>query len=127
MSFEKTLIWIGLGGAIGSALRYILQSQFGSVSGITMPWGTLIANLIGSFIIGTVYAGFDRFPSFNDQWKLFLTAGICGGFTTFSAFSFETFQMLRTGNYILFISYIFFSIFGGIGSALTGFWLIKNI
>ncbi|MGE8712303.1 fluoride efflux transporter FluC, partial [Leptospira interrogans] len=88
--------------------------------------GTLTANLLGSFLIGVVYAVSDRFPLFDPQWKFLLASGFCGGFTTFSTFSYETFQMLKSGHYILFLGYICLSVVGGIGFAFAGVWMIKN-
>lgn len=126
MSLERTLLWIGLGGALGSVFRYLLQYWFGTVLGFTLPWGTLTANLFGSFLIGIIYAMFDRFPAFDPQLKFFLASGLCGGFTTFSTFSYETLQMFRTGNYILFFAYIVVSVLGGIGLALFGVWVGKS-
>ncbi|EMY79265.1 protein CrcB [Leptospira weilii serovar Ranarum str. ICFT] len=126
MSFERILLLIGFGGAIGSIFRYLLQYWFGTFLGLTLPWGTLSANLLGSFIIGIVYALFDRFPILDPQWKFLLASGLCGGFTTFSTFSYETFQMFKTGNYILFFGYIGLSVFGGIGFAFVGVWAVKN-
>ncbi|PJZ53861.1 fluoride efflux transporter CrcB [Leptospira adleri] len=123
MSLERTLVLIGIGGAIGSVLRYLLQYCFGTTLGFKLPLGTLTANLLGSFLIGIVYAISERFPSINPEWRFFIASGFCGGFTTFSTFSFESLQMLKTGNYILFFAYIGVSVFGGIGFALAGVWI----
>ncbi len=125
MNLERTLVLIGIGGALGSVLRYLLQYWFGTIRSIQLPWGTLIANLLGSLLIGIIYAVSERFPDLNPEWRFFLASGFCGGFTTFSTFSFESFQMLKTGNYILFFAYISISVFGGIGLALAGFWIVK--
>ncbi|RHX85374.1 fluoride efflux transporter CrcB [Leptospira stimsonii] len=125
MNLERTLVLIGIGGALGSLLRYLLQYWFGTIRSIQLPWGTLIANLLGSLLIGIIYAVSERFPDLNPEWRFFLASGFCGGFTTFSTFSFESFQMLKTGNYILFFAYISISVFAGIGLALAGFWIVK--
>ncbi|XDD50742.1 fluoride efflux transporter CrcB [Leptospira sp. WS92.C1] len=126
MSFERTLLWIGFGGAIGSVFRYLLQYWFGNTLEFTLPWGTLIVNFLGSFVIGVVYALSEKFPGFDPNWKFFIASGFCGGFTTFSTFSYESFQMLKTGNYILFFGYAGLSVFGGIGLVFCGAWLVKN-
>lgn len=125
MNLARTLVLIGIGGALGSLLRYLLQYWFGTIRSIQLPWGTLIANLLGSLLIGIIYAVSERFPDLNPEWRFFLASGFCGGFTTFSTFSFESFQMLKTGNYILFFAYISISVFAGIGLALAGFWIVK--
>ncbi len=126
ISFDRTLFWISFGGALGSVFRYLVQYCFGSILGLTLPWGTLTANLFGSFLIGIIYAIFDRFPLLDPQWKFFLASGFCGGFTTFSTFSYETLQMFKSGHYGLFCGYIGLSVFGGIGLALFGVWVGKN-
>ncbi|EJO70336.1 fluoride efflux transporter CrcB [Leptospira kirschneri] len=126
MNFSRTLLWIGFGGAIGSIFRYLLQYWFGIILGLSLPWGTLTVNLLGSFLIGIVYALFDRFPLFDPQWKFLFASGFCGGFTTFSTFSYETLQMLKSGHYVLFLGYICLSVVGGIGFAFAGIWMIKN-
>ncbi|MBM9502833.1 fluoride efflux transporter CrcB [Leptospira sp. 201903071] len=123
MSFERTLVLIGIGGALGSVLRYLVQYWFGTTLGFKWPVGTLTANLLGSFLIGIIYAVSEKFPAIHPEWRFFLASGLCGGFTTFSTFSFESLQMLKTGNYILFFAYIAVSIFGGIGFALAGVWI----
>ncbi|EKR64638.1 MULTISPECIES: fluoride efflux transporter CrcB [Leptospira] len=126
MNLESNLFLIGFGGAIGSVFRYLLQYWFGSVLGFSLPWGTLTANLIGSFVIGIVYALFDRFPVLDPQWKFLIASGLCGGFTTFSTFSYETFQLLKSGHYVLFFGYILLTVIGGIGFTFAGIWTVKN-
>ncbi|PJZ57550.1 fluoride efflux transporter CrcB [Leptospira barantonii] len=126
MTLERTLLWIGLGGALGSVFRYLLQYGFGNVLGLALPWGTLTANLFGSFLIGIIYAIFDRFPILDPQWKFFLASGFCGGFTTFSTFSYETLQMFKSGHYGLFFGYIGLSVIGGIALALVGVWTVRS-
>lgn len=126
MNLDRTLLWIAFGGALGSVFRYLLQYGFGSILGLMLPWGTLTANLVGSFLIGIIYAIFDRFPLLDPQWKFFLASGFCGGFTTFSAFSYETLQMIKSGQYGLFFGYIGISVFGGIALAFAGVWTVRS-
>lgn len=120
----KNLLLIGLGGAVGSMLRYagnllISTKQF--------PYATLSVNIIGSFIIGIVFALSIRDEAFSNNWKLFLATGICGGFTTFSAFSLENMGLLQSGKYSMAFIYIALSILLGIGATFFGYFLfIKN-
>lgn len=89
------LFFIALGGGIGSVLRYAV-SGFMSKPYPAFPWGTLVINLVGSFIIGLLW-GLSEKSFFPSEWRHFLFAGVLGGFTTFSAYNLEDFQLLRSG------------------------------
>jgi CrcB protein len=94
-----TVLWIALGSALGGVARYgtglFAAAQFGE----GFPWGTLIVNVVGSFIIGLAAAA----TASDGPWplapdlRLFITVGFCGGFTTFSAFSIQTLQLIHSG------------------------------
>ena len=105
----KTLILIFFGGGIGSVLRFIIQTKLYENLIIEVPWATLLINIAGSFFIGAFYVLSAKF-NFAEDTRLFLTTGLCGGFTTFSAFSIESLNLLKSGNIYLFILYIFASI-----------------
>jgi fluoride exporter len=95
----QTTFWIAVGGALGSVARYWLTVAWMPYSQ-SLPWGTILINIIGSFAISffgflTMESG--RFPM-PEIARLFFTAGICGGFTTFSAFSMQTLVLLRDGS-----------------------------
>ena len=114
----KNFLLVGLGGAIGSVLRYafylvITVKQF--------PVATFAVNIIGSFIIGVVLALSLKDNLFLNNWKLFLATGICGGFTTFSAFSLENLTLLQNEKYFIALVYILSSIVLGIAAAWLGF------
>jgi CrcB protein len=97
MSFTTCLI-VMLGGALGTLARYLVGLAAVPISQ-DLPWGTIIINIVGSFIIGffgTLTLVHGRFPS-SDNLRLFVMVGICGGFTTFSAFSLQTLDLLRAG------------------------------
>jgi CrcB protein len=108
---KTTLILIGLGGAIGSMLRYLttyfVQQRLTFMSAVL---GTLIVNIVGSLLIGIVYGLSERQEWFTPQLRFFLATGLCGGYTTFSAFSYENVDLLQQGNYFLSFAYIFLSI-----------------
>src|SRR5688572_219664 len=101
----KNILLIGMGGGLGSIARYLCQKWFMNNVGGVYPWGTFTVNIVGCFLIG-LFWGF-TFKSFggNEDWKLFLMTGICGGFTTFSAFTLESIGLIRaerTGTFLLY-------------------------
>ena len=94
-----TYIWIGLGGAFGSIARGWLAVAVARITGPQFPWGTILINILGSFVIGyfgTLTASSGRLPVSMDV-RAFVMIGICGGFTTFSSFSLQTLDLLRDG------------------------------
>jgi CrcB protein len=118
----KNLLLVGLGGAAGSILRSLAAIW---IKNNHFPLATLLVNIIGSFIIGLVIATSLRNPSFDANWRLFLATGICGGFTTFSAFSAENLQLIQQGRMGLFVLYAVGSVLLGLGAAWLGFSLAK--
>lgn len=91
------------------------------------PYATLAVNIIGSFIIGIVFAMSIKDGAISNNWKLFLATGICGGFTTFSAFSLENMGLLQNGKIGMAFTYIGLSMLLGIGATFLGYLLIlKN-
>jgi CrcB protein len=97
MSF-MTCIYVALGGAVGSLARYLISMRALPISR-DLPWGTIGINIAGSFIIGffgTLTLAQGRYPV-SENWRLFVMVGICGGFTTFSSFSLQTLDLIRSG------------------------------
>ncbi len=114
----KHLIIVGAGGAIGSIIRYLIN--YFTKPG-TFPFATLFINISGSLIIGLIMGLAAKQSFFSSEWKLFLVAGICGGFTTYSAFSYENLQLLQNGKIITAFLYILLSVVLGISAAWIGF------
>ncbi len=110
----------GLGGCIGSMLRFGIYQLFRTTH---LPIATLVVNISGSFLIGVIMAIAVKYSAFNYSWKIFLATGICGGFTTFSAFSIENIQMLQEGKLFLSLAYIVASVLLGITAAWMGYRL----
>jgi fluoride exporter len=120
----KNLLLVGLGGSIGSMARYAVSLL---IKTKLFPYATLSVNIIGSFIIGLVFAMSIKEEGLSDNWKLFLATGICGGFTTFSAFSLENMGLLQSGKIGMALTYIILSIVLGIIATFLGYQLaIKN-
>ena len=119
---SKEIIYIFLGGGTGSALRYCIQLLMHErIVPYNFPWATFTVNIFGSFLIGLFYALSERFH-LPFEVRLFLTTGLCGGFTTFSTFSHESLLLLRQNQYTVFGLYITLSILLGIVCVFAGAW-----
>jgi len=121
------IILAGSGSFIGGILRYLTQLLFSKFFSDSFPLGTLLINIIGSFLIGIIFSLSEKSDIISHEAKIFIAVGICGGFTTFSSFSIENLFLLRDGQYIQMILYSLLSVFLGISAALAGFLLIKII
>ncbi len=117
----KHLFLVGAGGMLGSMLRYLV---FILLKNQTFPFATLAVNITGSFVIGLVAGLALRNASF-DNWQLFIATGLCGGFTTFSAFSIECVELFQQQRYSAVIIYIIVSVVIGILAAFCGMMLTK--
>ncbi|MHB1148410.1 MAG: fluoride efflux transporter CrcB [Lutibacter sp.] len=122
----KILLLIGTGSFIGGVLRYALSQFIQTKSLSTFPFGTLGVNIIGCFTIGIVFALSER-TNMSPEMRLFLATGICGGFTTFSAFSNETFGLMRDGQLFYASAYITSSVLFGVFATFIGYSLLKLI
>jgi fluoride exporter len=93
---------IALGGAIGSVMRYWFSGLIARVWGETFPWGTIIVNITGCFIIGLIFTvtGTEGRLLVGPTWRNFLMIGVCGGYTTFSSFSLQTLNLANDGQWL---------------------------
>lgn len=114
----RAAVLVGLGGSLGSVLRYVLGGAAQRVAATTLPMGTLVVNLLGSGLLGLV-AGLtlERDGNGSGLW-LFVAVGFCGGFTTFSAFSYETLDLLRQGDLVR----AAWNVFGQMAAGLLAVW-----
>jgi len=117
----RNYLSIGLGGALGSMLRYGCSLLIGHKF---FPTSTLLINTSGSFAIGMVMAFGLKNEAFNQNWKLFLATGLCGGFTTFSAFTLQNLELLENGKTMMMLLYSISSILLGVAAVWIGFKLI---
>lgn len=101
----ESLLYVSLGAVIGACARFLVthaSSQLSQHHGF--PYGTLIVNIVGSFVVGYVLTW--SADHTHDRWRLFAATGFCGGFTTFSAFAFESMQYFHAGRYFTFAANI---------------------
>jgi CrcB protein len=105
-------LWIALGGALGTAGRYWLSGVVARSIGETFPWGTLIINVTGSFLIGifATLTGPDGRFFVESTARQFVMIGICGGYTTFSSFSLQTLNLMQDGEWLYATAYILSSV-----------------
>ena len=119
----KNLLLVFLGGGLGSSLRYLLSKYLND--GGVIPQGTLVVNVLGSFLLGLALGWFIKQDMLNHQLYFLVAIGFCGGFTTFSTFSFENFNMIKSGDYISFSIYFLGSIILGIFAIFLGIMLSR--
>jgi fluoride exporter len=120
----KTLLYIGIGSFLGGIARYLMSRAVQNSIASAFPYGTMAVNLLGCLLIGFIFGISERTNILNDEWRIILTVGFCGGFTTFSTFANENMTLLRDGNFISFALYTGLSVFLGLvavffGNALT--------
>jgi fluoride exporter len=117
-------VWVMLGGGIGAALRFAFQLVLGKSNGHEFPTNTLIVNLFGCLMIGIFWALCTKYK-WPEYSMLFVFTGLLGGFTTFSSFSLEFFQLMKNNHINLALIYVGLSNFVGLGLSAIGFYIFK--
>jgi CrcB protein len=121
------ILAVALGGAVGSVARYLVGIGAGRLFGTDFPWGTLIINITGSFVIG-LFAGL-----FATRWNLpqaariFLIVGFCGGYTTFSTFSLDSFYLIERGEFASTAAYMVASALLSVGALIGAMHLVRTM
>ncbi|RZK02587.1 MAG: fluoride efflux transporter CrcB [Flavobacterium sp.] len=121
----KTLLIIGLGGAIGSMLRYLTSLFVARFWENHFPLATFITNVIGCFLIGLFIGFLEKQQLANSDLKWFLITGFCGGYTTFSTFGYENFNLLQNQNMGIAFAYIASSVIIGLMAVWFGLFVAK--
>jgi CrcB protein len=115
-----------LGGGIGAALRHGVNLIAARLAGTAFPYGTMTVNVIGSLVMGLLAAYFAFRGDASQHWRLFLTTGIIGGFTTFSAFSLDVALLYERGELGLAALYVAVSVAASIAALFAGFALVRS-
>lgn len=123
----KTILYVAIGSIIGGVSRFLLQQFVQRRVDSVFPYGTLVVNLVGCFVIGIIIGLADRGNLMSPQARIFWATGICGGFTTFSSFIAENYNMLRGGELLTTFIYLSVSIVIGLMVAGFGILLVKNL
>jgi CrcB protein len=118
-------LWVALGGAIGSVARLGLGTYVGTLTGVAFPWGTILINILGSLVIGffATFTGPNGRVSVPRDAQAFVMVGLCGGFTTFSAFSLQTLDLARDGRLLYAGGNILLSVVLCLAAVALGHWL----
>lgn len=117
----RTLILIGIGGGAGSILRFLISLGVNRYFTSSFPWGTFAVNIIGSFLAGLILGTLNAHNAHNNDWRMFLMTGFCGGFTTFSAFTAENLVLLQSGQILTAIAYVLSSVIVSLLAIWIGF------
>lgn len=118
---------VALGGAIGSVSRYLVGIGSGRLFGMAFPWGTLIINVTGSFLIGAFIGLFATRWDLSQTTRVFLTVGICGGYTTFSTFSLDAFYLMERGELLSSAVYMIASVVLSVGALIAAIHLVRTV
>ena len=123
----KSILIVGLGGFIGTVARFLISRYFQFNIASVFPWGTFIINIVGCLLIGLIYGISEKSELLSPEIRMFMTVGICGGFTTFSTFSNDAFLLVREQEWIRFALYTSLSVFIGLMSVYLGRFITKFI
>jgi len=121
----QLVLAVAIGGAIGSVARYGVGMGSTKLFGLAFPWGTLIINIVGSFLIGAFAESFALRWDAPQAVRLFLTVGICGGFTTFSTFSLDAYLLMERGELWQAAAYMIGSVALSIGALVAGLHVMR--
>ena len=133
MSDEETdvnvsfILAVAVGGALGSVARYLVGIGAGKLFGTDFPWGTLIINITGSFLMGVLAGLFATRWNLPQAARIFLTVGICGGYTTFSTFSLDSFYLIVRGELVASAAYMVGSVVLSVGALIGAMHVVRTM
>ena len=123
----RSIIFVALGGALGSIARYIISMVISENNNIVFPLQTLTVNIAGCLILGFINGIIPQEHAYNNNLRLFLTVGFCGGFTTFSTYCSENLSLLRNGHFLIGSLYASACVFMGLAAVYAGTIIAQTI
>jgi CrcB protein len=120
-------LWISLGAVVGASARYFVSRFVARVVSASFPYGTLLINITGSFILGLFLVWSTERALPDPRWRLLVAIGFCGSYTTFSSYAFESFSLFEQGHYLLFASNVVLSNVLCLAGVLAGAMLARSI
>jgi len=120
------LLYVMVGGAVGSGARYLTGSATTALLGPDYPFGTLAVNIVGGLLMGVLVGVLAR-NSASENWRLLLAVGVLGGFTTFSAFSLEVVTMIERGAFGVAFGYVLVSVIGSVAALFAGLSAVRAV
>ena len=121
------ILAVAAGGALGAVIRYLVAIASGRLFGTDFPWGTLIINIAGSFLIGFLAGLFALRWDTSQAIRAFLTVGICGGFTTFSTFSLDAVYLIERGQTVTAGAYMIASVILSISALVAALHIVRAL
>jgi CrcB protein len=121
------ILYVALGGAIGSALRYLFMIKIAPLFGLEFPYGTMLINIIGSCLMGVLVGYMAKTLPHSNEFRAFAAVGILGGFTTFSAFSLDTVTLFERGQIAQAGLYVAASMVISVLALMAGLWVVRGI
>ena len=120
------LLYVMVGGAVGSGARYLTGSAMTALLGPDYPFGTLAVNIVGGLLMGVLVGVLARNAA-SENWRLLLAVGVLGGFTTFSAFSLEVVTMIERGAFGVALGYVLVSVIGSVAALFAGLSAVRAV
>ena len=120
-------LWISLGAIVGASSRYIVSRFVARAVTASFPYGTLLINITGSFILGLFLVWSTERALPDPRWRLLIAIGFCGSYTTFSSYAFESFSLFEQGHYLLFASNVLANNILCLAGVLAGAMIARSI
>jgi CrcB protein len=124
---DRSILFVGIGGFLGSVARYLVSIAVAANFNSSFPLATLIVNVAGCLLIGILYGLTDRGQLMSPEMRIFLTTGFCGGFTTFSTFSYESIALAQGGEFLYLAINVALSVVLGFAATYAGIVLVRSL